>query len=251
MNIDNRKIHLRILTFNIHNGINWNGKYDPEGIADFIKEVKPDLGGIQEVSCWWSPKTRFQNMEKFFSKKLGMYTHFSATIMKSSKGHFGNMVISSHPCVNVWTERLPGKFEPRNFIAVQVQINGIRINFLTTHLGLTGAERLPQIEEIIRFGIQLGSPLIITGDFNERESDPGVILLKKYWIKQSASSRLGTIRLRDNIIGPEIDMIFTTSDFILESIKICPNYLSDHLPVIADLTLRTSWTKRSGTPIYQ
>lgn len=251
MNIDNSKIHLRVLTFNIHNGINWNGKYDLDGIADFINEVQPDLGGIQEASCSWSSKTGFQNMEKFFSKKLGMYTVFSAALEKSSKSHFGNMVISNHPYVNVWTERLPGKFEPRNFITVQIQINDIRINFLTTHLGLTCAERLSQIEKIIRFGIQLGNPLIITGDFNEKEGDPGVTHLKKYWIKQSASPRLGTFRLRKNVIGPEIDMIFTTSDFILESIKICPNYLSDHLPVIADLELISCWAKRSGTPIYQ
>jgi endonuclease/exonuclease/phosphatase family metal-dependent hydrolase len=251
LNIDNPKMYLRVLTFNIHNGINWNGKYDLDGIAGFIKEVRPDFGGIQEVSCCWSPKTGFQNMEKFFAKKLGMYTIFSATLKKSSKGHFGNMVISSHPCVNVWTERLPGKFEPRNFITVQVQINGVRINFLTTHLGLTSAERLPQIEKIIRFGIQLGNPLIITGDFNEKETDPGVTHLKKYWIKQSASLRSGTFRLRKNFIGPEIDMIFTTSDFILENIKICPNYLSDHLPVIADLELRTSWAARTGTSVYQ
>lgn len=244
-------MHLRVLTFNIHNGINWNGKYDLEQIVDFIKEVQPDLGGIQEVSCWWSPKTGFQNMEKFFTKKLGMYTVFSAVLKKSSKAHFGNMVISNYPFVNVWTQRLPGKFEPRNYITVQVQIKGIRINFLTTHLGLTYAERLSQVEKIIQLGIQLGKPLIITGDFNERESDPGVTLLKKYWIKQFASPPLGTLRLRKDVIGPEIDMIFTTPGFYLKRIRICSNFLSDHLPVIADLELRPSWAKRSETPIYQ
>lgn len=144
----------------------------------------------------------------------------------------------------------PVNLEPRNFIVVQVQIKGIRINLLTTHLGLTCAERLTQVEKIIRFGIQLGNPLIITGDFNEREFDPGVTLLKNYWIKQSVSPRLGTLRLNQNVIGPEIDMIFTTSDLILKSMQISPNYLSDHLPVIADLELTASWAEGTGMPIY-
>lgn len=251
MSIDNWRTPLRVLTFNIHNGINWNGKYNLERIADFIKEVQPDLAGIQEVSCFWSQKTRFQNMESFLAESLGMYTVFSAALNRGAKAHFGNMVLSNHPFVNVWTERLPGSLEPRNFIAVQVQINGLRINFLTTHLGLAGAERLRQIEKIIRFGVKLGNPLILTGDFNEEENGPGVGILKNYWVKQSGTSRLGTIRLRKNIIGPEVDMIFTTSDLVLKSLKICNNYLSDHLPVIADLELRTSWAEVTGVTIYQ
>lgn len=241
---------MRVMTFNIHNGINWDGKYDLDGIIEFIHKVQPDLAGIQEVSCCWSRKTRFQHMEEIFAEKLRLYTYFSAAFSRGKKGLFGNLVLSKYPFINGWTERLPGNLEPRNFIVVQLQIKGVRFNFLTTHLGLSGVERLGQAEKILRFGVQLGNPLIIAGDFNENEYGPGVSLLKEHWVKHTQTPRLGTVRSRKNIIGPEIDMILTTPDLSVNNLTIFDNFLSDHLPVVADLELKTSWTEIAGANIY-
>jgi endonuclease/exonuclease/phosphatase family metal-dependent hydrolase len=250
LGINNLRISLRVMTFNIHNGIDWSGKYDLDGTIDFIEEVQPDLAGIQEVSRCWSPKTGFENMEATFAEKLRMNTYFSAAFKRGKKALFGNLVLSKRPFINRWTERLPGNLEPRNFIAVQLQIKGVRVNFLTTHLGLSGIERLRQAKKIIQFGAQLGDPLILAGDFNENEYGPGVSLLKKYWVKHSQTPCLGTVRSRKNIIGPEIDMIFTTPNLIVKDLKIFNNYLSDHLPVMADLELKTSWTKIAGANVF-
>ncbi len=249
--LDDWRLFFRVLTFNIHNGINWYGEYNLKQIADFIREIKPDFVGIQEASCFWSRKTHYQDMEAFFKKRLEMFSMFSATLCRTDNALFGNLVLSSFPIIKTWTSILPGSLEPRNFITIQVQAGGIRINFLTTHLGLADVDRLLQIRKIIQFSLRLGKPLIITGDFNEQPNGPVVTNIKKNWVKLNSTTQLGTIRRKDQLIGPEVDMVFTTSDFILKNIEVCDNYLSDHLPVIADLELKTRWAETAGQNIYQ
>lgn len=244
------RLILKILTFNIHNGINWNGNYDLEQIAKFIGEINPDLAGIQEVGRFWSRKTNFQDMATFLGERLGMFPVFSASLCREDKAFFGNLILSKYPILKAWTKILPGNLEPRNYLAIQVQTRGVRINFLTTHLGLSNVERLCQVSKIIKFGVQLGKPLIITGDFNEKISDSGVALLKKNWVKHDPFPPQGTIRLCNRMIGPEIDMIFSSSDFVLKNMRVCENYLSDHLPVIAELELNLSWPQVAGKPVY-
>ncbi len=243
------RLPLKALTFNIHNGINWYGKYNLEQLAEFIDGLKPDLAGIQEVSRFWSAKTDYQDMASILGERLGMYPVFSATIGRGNKAFFGNLVLSKYPILKIWSEILPGNLEPRNYLAVQVQVRGARINFLTTHLGLSNAERLAQVSKIISFGVRLGNPLIITGDFNEKPNGSGVVLLNGNWVKHNPSPQQGTLRLSDQEIGPEIDMIFTSPDFVLKSMKVCENALSDHLPVIAELGLELSWSQVAGEPI--
>lgn len=243
------RLTLKVLTFNIHNGINWRGKYDLEQIAEFIDKIKPDLAGLQEVSRFWSRKTYFQDMVNILGERLGMFPVFSATLCRDNKASFGNLVLSKYPILKIWTETLPGKLEPRNYLAVQVQIGGTRVNFLTTHLGLSSVERLSQVCKISSFSVQLGQPLIITGDFNEKPNEPGVTLLKESWIKHNFSTPQGTLRISDQEIGPEIDMIFTSPDLVLKSLKVCENELSDHLPVIAELELNLSWSQVAGVQV--
>lgn len=242
---------LRILTFNIHNGINWKGNFDLGRISDFIKDAKADLAGIQEVSRFWSIRTGFQDMVTLLAEKSGMYPKFSATIRKKGQACFGNLVLSKYPLINTWTSNLPGSLEPRNYLAVQILIGRVRVNFLTTHLGLSREDRLRQVQEIIDFGIKLERPLVISGDFNEEPNGSGVSMLKKNWKKHCNSPVLGTVREKNGLIGPEVDMIFTTSDFTINSYIICKNYLSDHLPVIADYELTKRWPEILGNTIYK
>lgn len=242
---------LIILTFNIHNGIDRYGKYNLAQIAKFIGQIKPDLAGLQEVSRFWSPKTNYQDMVGFLGERLGMRSAFSPTLSRNRKGFFGNLVLSKYPLINTWAEILPGNLEPRSYQAVQVQAGGIRVNFLTTHLGLSDTERLAQASKIVNFGLQLGEPLIITGDFNQGPSGPGVALIKRNWVKHDPSPPLGTLRLDNGKVGPEIDMIFTSSNLVLKSMKVYENGLSDHLPVCGEFEINLSWNQRAGQPVIR
>lgn len=243
-------MNLKVLTFNIHNGINRHGKYNLEQTAEFLKLIKPDLAGLQEVSRFWSLKTNYQDMVGFLAEQLGMYPAFSPTLKRRCQSFFGNLILSKYPLINTWTEILPGNLEPRNYLAVQVQAGGVRVNFLTTHLGLSDSERLVQINRIAGFGIQLGSPLIITGDFNQGPDDPGMALIKSNWIKHDPTPRRGTLRLSNGQLGPEIDLIFSSPNLVLKTLKVYENELSDHLPVCGEFQMEPAWSQVAGQPVY-
>ncbi len=243
------RITLKVLTFNIHSGINWSGHYDLEQIAAFIGGIKPDLAGIQEVSRFWSWRTNFQDMVTFLGDRLGMLPAFSASLCRDGKASFGNLILTKYPIINTWSEILPDNREPRSYLAAQVLANGVRVNFLTAHLGLSDKERLNQVNKIVKFGTQLSGPLIITGDFNEKPNGGGIAIIRENWIKHNLSPPQGTLRLSDHEVGPEIDMIFTSSDWGLKSMRVYENELSDHLPVVAELELNLPWTQVAGEPV--
>lgn len=244
------QLTLKVLSFNIHNGLNWDGKYGLEQIADFIGEVGPDLTGLQEVSRFWSRKTNFQDMAKYFEKRLGMFSVFAPSLHRKKEAVFGNLVLSKFPIINAWSEILPSKLEPRNYLAVQVNACGVRVNFLTTHLGLSESERLAQVGTICKIGFQLGDPLIICGDFNESPTGSGVSLIKENWVKHNPSPPRGTVRLSADGLGPEIDMIFTSLDLVSKNMKAYENKLSDHLPVYGEFEMDLFWNQVAGQPVY-
>ncbi len=246
----NCKQNLKVLTFNIHNGITPYGEYNLEQITEFIGKIKPDLAGLQEVSRFWSIKTDYQDMVSLLEEKLGMHPVFAAMLKCNNKGFFGNLVLSKFPIINSWTEILPGNLEARSCLAVQVRAAGARVNFLTTHLGLSNSERLAQVGKIVNLGVQLGEPLIITGDFNQDPSGPELNLIKRNWIKHEPSQTRGTLRLSDGRIGPEVDMIFTSANLVLKSMKVYENELSDHLPVYGEFEMGLPWNETAGEPVY-
>jgi endonuclease/exonuclease/phosphatase family metal-dependent hydrolase len=238
----NGVIPLKVMTFNIHSAINWYGKLDVEGLAHFIEEVNPDIIGLQEVDLGWSSLTNFEDIPAKLGERLHMDYAFSAS-RERNNGFFGNLILSKYPIVQQWTKVMPGSLEPRSFVFIQLLIKGQRINFLTTHLGLSVSDRLEQVSSILDFVNRLRGPLIITGDFNGNDNDPAVTQIKRYLFDLQSMSEFkdsGTFRSKDGSIypGSKMDYILATPEFSLSSMKIgLDNFVSDHVPLIAELTL--------------
>ncbi len=238
----NGTISLKVMTFNIHSAINWYGKLDMEALAHFIEDVKPDIVGLQEVDVGWSSLTNFEDIPVKLSERLHMDYAFSAS-RERNNGFFGNLILSKYPIVQQWTEVMPGSLEPRSFALVQFEIEGQRINFLTTHLGLSVSDRLGQVSTILDFIDQIGGPLIITGDFNGNDNDPAVAELKKYLSDLQSMSDFkdtGTFRSKDGNVypGSKMDYILTSPEFGLSTLEVVvDNFVSDHVPLVAELTL--------------
>ncbi len=235
-------VSLRVMTFNIHSAINWYGKLDVEGLAHFIEEVSPDVVGLQEVNLGWSSLTNFEDIPAELGERLHMYYAFSAS-RERNNGFFGNLILSKYPIVQQWTMVMPGSLEPRSFALVQLLIGGQRIHFLTTHLGLSVSDRLGQVATILDFVNQISGPLIITGDFNGNDNDPAVSEIKKNLSDLQNMSEFkdsGTFRSRDGNIysSSKMDYILATPEFGLSSMEVVVNnFVSDHVPLIAELTL--------------
>jgi endonuclease/exonuclease/phosphatase family metal-dependent hydrolase len=125
---------------------------------------------------------------------------------------------------------------------VQIYIEGEIINFLTTHLGLSEDDRLKQVARITEFVDKVSGPLIITGDFNGGDSDSAVRQLKQNLSDLQSISDFkdsGTFRSKNGklLSSSKMDYILVTPEFNLSKLQVVDNYISDHLPLIAELTL--------------
>ncbi len=233
------ELRLKVLTLNIHGGVNWYGEFDLEGLARFIESVNPDLVSLQEVDRVWSGRSRFQDIGAELANRLTMFYAFSSSLERN-QGMYGNLILSRYPIVQSWSEKLPGTLETRSYVFCQVLIGGIRVNILNTHLGLSESERLLQAEEVIRFANQINGPLVVTGDFNGTKDDPAVASLTRIFRdlqQDSAWGEHGTFRLKDGNIGGRIDYILASPEFSLYHFEVVDNLLSDHLPLVAELGL--------------
>lgn len=247
-----KPLQLKIMTFNIHGGVNWSGRYDISALAQFISEVNPDVVSLQEVDRIWSSRSQFQDICGELAQQLNMVFAYSASLIRN-QGYFGNQILSKYPVVQAWTEQLPGKLETRSFVFAQIIVSGVRVNILNTHLGLSEEDRMMQAETIVTFLNQVDGPTIITGDFNGTPADKGVALLRNEFHDIQASTDLaahGTFRLKDGSIGERMDYILTSPEFSLKHFEIVDNQISDHLPLIAELELQVDPTRVAGEPVF-
>jgi endonuclease/exonuclease/phosphatase family metal-dependent hydrolase len=234
------KINLNIVCWNLHAGIDWYGCFRPEQALTCLKALQPDLCGFQEVDRHWGPRSRFLDLARLLADGLAMYPVFSASLVGQS-GSYGNLILSRYPPLNGWWRELTDSQERRSCGCVQVVIAGVKLSFFTTHLGLSAADRHRQAKLILGYIEHIAGPIIICGDFNAGPEDGAVrMLTEKFRDLQCDSAMIvpGTFRLADGRVGPRIDYILTTYEFIAGNFQTISNYCSDHLLLFARLNLR-------------
>jgi endonuclease/exonuclease/phosphatase family metal-dependent hydrolase len=246
-------IKLNILDWNLHAGVDWFGRFNPQELLACLKGFKPDLCGFQEVDRRWSARSRFWDLAEVLAGRLGMAAAFSPSLTRRGGGSYGNLILSRYPLTRCWAEPLADSKESRSLCGAQLIVAGVTLTFITTHLGLTVGDRCRQAEQIIRFGSQFATPMIITGDFNAGPTDRAVQILTGKWrdLQKSSTATLGGTFLDSNgQVGLRIDYILTTPDCSGEQLKVIPSYCSDHLPLLAKIRLRRWPGSVAGQPVF-
>jgi endonuclease/exonuclease/phosphatase family metal-dependent hydrolase len=235
-----QRVIIKVLTLNIHSGVDWFGRFRPETLLQFLKKVDPDLCGLQEVDSRWSPRSLFYKLNSYLVEGLMMHQVFSPSLTHLT-GSYGNLILSKFPIVNSWVEQLPGRGETRSFCCVQPELPGDGILFLTTHLGLSVEDRNEQAVWIRAFLSGNSRPVILTGDFNASRDEESICNLTAGFIDPhlwGPWSDDGTFRCKDGSMGPRIDYLLFTPEFRFYQYRVIDNFLSDHLPVYAEVELK-------------
>ncbi len=164
---------LKVMTYNVHSCIGMDGRLSPERIARVIARHEPDIVALQELDAG-RPRTGGADQAHLIARHLEMDYHFHPTI-RIEEERYGNAILSRLPMRLVKAAQLPGPtrwpmLEPRGAIWAAVQMNGVEIQVLNTHLGLTRRERRAQAEALL--GPEwLGhpdcrGPVVLLGDLN-------------------------------------------------------------------------------------
>jgi endonuclease/exonuclease/phosphatase family metal-dependent hydrolase len=157
---------LRVVSYNIHQGICRNGERDPARVAEVIRTLAPDVVGLQEVdNRYGSGKP---NQLEYLAQTLRMWAVAGPTLSRAD-GDYGNALLSRYPIRTV--RRFDLSFprrEPRGALDVEINVVGNPVRIVVTHLGLRPAERRYQVEKLLQvYEASSVRPLVLAGDFNE------------------------------------------------------------------------------------
>lgn len=248
---DNR--HLRVMTYNIHSCFGTDGRIRPERVARVINQADPDIVAIQEIDAFRS-RSGGHDQSKLIGEHLRMGHVFNAMLEEENE-QYGIAVFSKHPFEIVRSGHLTPAGEgfmreARGAIWVKLNLAGLRLNFINTHLGLGRKERREQVLELLGpkwIGrIPETEPLILCGDFNS---------VPRSWVFRHLQGRLRDVhslagkdrpRATFSSVAPllRLDHIFMSDHFQVTKATVPMNrsaiLASDHLPLYADLSYDSS-----------
>ena len=230
------KISLRVATYNIRKALGNDRRRDPERTLRVISGLDADIVLLQEADMRLG--LRPPALPAALFEGLGFHSVVFAH-GRDSLGWHGNAILIRDSIEVLTTAHidLPG-LEPRGAVMVDLRFEGRDIRVIGTHLGLIRASRRRQLAALRAFaGHSQISARLVAGDFNE-------------WSGLSHLAGLGpdfrvlpsppTFHARKPVAA--LDRIALTDDFSLRDIRavLTPEArrASDHLPLVADLTLK-------------
>lgn len=216
---------LKIVSYNIHSGLDKDMFPTLFDIIDFLKNCDADIICLQEVNE--SAKVGFQVSS--LKEELGMNSHFGANVVNLNS-NYGLVTYSKYRIVRQNHVYLSSSKEQRGILHTVIDVRGKQVNIINVHLGTSKEEQAEQLEEVQEFVDKLGSePYIIAGDFNSSNInfDSNCIDVAKELDKSNTLTfSLGIER---------IDYIFTSKDIMPLSYRVIIKKMSDHYPIIAEL----------------
>lgn len=230
---------IRVMSYNVHNGANTDGRIDLEAIAQVIEDSGADVIGFQEIArgwlIWGSP-----DMLTWLSQRLDMPYFYGPT----EGAQWGNAILSRYPIIGA--ENIPLSPDDlllrRGFIQADIDVGDGTLTVIVSHFTAVDdqdAERDSQSSQLID-AWRNGAATIIMGDFNARPDENAyAILLNSGLVDISAEiGTQPTYTFKSTNPDHQIDFIFASSDLGYMDFVIPQTIASDHLPLVVTIILR-------------
>lgn len=228
-------MRIRLASYNVHQCVGADGRRDPRRIAQVIREMKPHVIGVQEVTSSSIPGHELDQLHRL-SEMTDLESIAGPTLVWTD-GRYGNGLLTSGRIVarRLHDLSVPHR-EPRGAIDADIEFGCHRVRFIVTHLGLRSGERRRQAETLLRL-TRGETLLVLMGDFNEWHSWSRVTRLlqrslgKAHW-PPTFPARRPWLRL---------DRIWVKPPQALDTLGVhlsdASREASDHLPLLATMTL--------------
>lgn len=240
---------VRIMTYNVHGCRGLDRLISTRRIADVIASANPDIVALQELDVGRVRSDKLDQAEAI-AKYLGMNFQFSPAV-RVLEEQYGDAILTALPSRLIKAAALPGirfpRLEPRGALWTEISVHGVKLQMLTTHLGLIRRERVAQAEALTGAGWlshpDCQGPKILAGDFNflSRSRAHAKIsgIVKDTHQAMPRAKRHATFPARFPRF--RIDYIFASPSIQVERVETVRTGIariaSDHLPLIADLKL--------------
>lgn len=240
----------RLLTYNVHRCVGVDRRLDVARVAAVIAEYEPDIVCLQELDVGRA-RTGFTDQAEEIARRLEMSFHFHAA-MRVEAELYGDAILTHRPERLVRSAALPTLagvpgLEPRGALWAAIDIDGVAVNVINTHLGLVPREQRLQAAALCGKDWtghpDCAGPTILTGDFNAtsltrpyrtltaRLADAQRRLRLKPSVKTFPSS-FPAIRIDHMFVSPHIRVTGIQAPF-----SPLARMASDHLPLIMDFEI--------------
>lgn len=243
----------RLLTYNVHRCVGVDRKLDVARIAGVIAEHEPDIVCLQELDVGRA-RTGFVDQAQSIAHLLEMSFQFNAALRVEAE-QYGDAILTARPERLVKSGSLPTLrgvpgLEPRGAVWAAIELDGVTLNVINTHLGLVPREQRLQAAALV--GPEwLGhpactGPTLLTGDFNATSvTRPYQALAAKLSDCQRSLGLKPSVKtFPSSFPAIRIDHCFTSPEIRVTAVKApfspLARMASDHLPLIIDFEIRTA-----------
>ena len=258
---------LRVMIYNIHHGTGNSPCTPPapsvppapdcglnlDAIADVIRSQDPDVVGLQEVDRFWA-RSGTVDQPEYLSRALRMFSCYGANLDHQPDNHsgvhhqYGTLILSRFPileCGNTFLPRATANSEQRGLLATVINVRGVPLRFYDTHLHTQLADRVVQVQAIVKLIGTPTQPTVLVGDLNARPTEsslpPLYGVLRDSWTLSGAGFGYSYPASPARAPDRRIDYVFVSADVAVPAITVAlgpaTELASDHYPVVADLAL--------------
>jgi endonuclease/exonuclease/phosphatase family metal-dependent hydrolase len=245
-------MRLRTVTYNVHKCIGGlDRRYDPARVAAVIAHHAPDVLLLQEVAQNGS-RFRGEKQVEVLGDRLGLRhrSYFVNVRFGPRRGEYGNAILSRFPIVA--TENvdltLPGR-KARSVLHARLRVmlpgqHTRTLHAFNLHLGLSGKERGEQLRRFLASrpcaGLHPRTPILVAGDFNDVWGTLGRRFLAPAGFRGPGRPlrtfpAWAPIRALDSVyVRGDLEVMDIGRSRMAEATR-----ASDHLPVVAELDVRS------------
>ena len=241
---------IRILTYNVHRCVGTDRRLDVGRVADVIAAQSPDIVALQEVDVGRARTDRVDQAHAI-AERLGMTSRFNAAISVEEES-YGDALLTALPEQLIKAGPLPGYalapgLEARGALWIAIEVEGVELQVLNTHLGLVPGEQLGQAGALVGpdwlGDLDPHVPMILLGDFNAGPRSPVCrCFLRSLSDARDVAPRSRSATYPSRMPLLKIDHVFVSDSVDVHSIHVPVDAVarkaSDHLPLVVDFEIR-------------
>ncbi len=216
---------LKIMTYNIQQGVDAFGEKNYENQLNKIKEINPDIIGLEESD---TPKISTGNSDivKYFADKLGYYSYYGPkTVMQT----YGVAILSRFPIVDSYSFYTIGDQDEIGSLFAKIKINNQYFNVFVNHPCCNDASFMDHTQALLDLSDGLNNTILM-GDFNWREDTVFYSMITDKYIDTWRAVWPAGIDKDGLNMSQTIDHIFVSKNFtVINSVYIpSPQSETDH-----------------------
>jgi endonuclease/exonuclease/phosphatase family metal-dependent hydrolase len=223
---------LRVFTYNIQQGVNETGDKNYDQQIALVREVNPDIIGLQECD---TARISLGNSDvvRYFADRLTGFNYYSYYGPRTVTGTFGTAVLSKYPIINALSFFTFSDTDEIGTVEVQIQVGSEVFNVYINH---PAGEHEAKLDHITTLMERIGSKdrVISMGDFNFRQ-------FSEYYNLTSPFLQDAWLTMFPTAVGYGLDMtdridhIFISNDTTIVDARYNIEPQSDHPAHWADI----------------